>query len=68
VCPAIVDTPLLGESRERIVARGIPMLRPEEIADAVLLAARSGKSGQAWPCLPGQAPRPHEFPRFFESA
>jgi NAD(P)-dependent dehydrogenase (short-subunit alcohol dehydrogenase family) len=68
VCPAIVDTPLLGESREQIVARGIAMLRPEEIAEAVLLAARSGETGQAWPCLPGRPPRPHEFPRFFESA
>jgi NAD(P)-dependent dehydrogenase (short-subunit alcohol dehydrogenase family) len=68
VCPAIVDTPLLGESREQIVARGIPMLRPEEIADAVLLAARSGETGQAWPVLPDRPVRPHEFPRFFESA
>jgi NAD(P)-dependent dehydrogenase (short-subunit alcohol dehydrogenase family) len=68
VCPAIVDTPLLGESREQIVARGIPMLRPEEIADAVLLAARSGETGQAWPVLSDRPVRPHEFPRFFESA
>jgi NAD(P)-dependent dehydrogenase (short-subunit alcohol dehydrogenase family) len=68
VCPAIVDTPLLGESRERIVASGIPMLRPEEIAEATLVAARSGQTGQAWPCLPGRPVQPHEFPRFFESA
>jgi NAD(P)-dependent dehydrogenase (short-subunit alcohol dehydrogenase family) len=68
VCPAIVDTPLLGESREQIVARGIPMLRPQEIADAVLHAARSSETGQAWPVLPGRAVHPHEFPRFFDSA
>jgi NAD(P)-dependent dehydrogenase (short-subunit alcohol dehydrogenase family) len=68
VCPAIVDTPLLGEDRERIVAAGIPMLHPEEIADAVLVAARSGDTGQAWACLPGRPPQRHEFPRFFESA
>jgi NAD(P)-dependent dehydrogenase (short-subunit alcohol dehydrogenase family) len=67
VCPAIVDTPILGESREQIVARGIPMLQPEEIAAAILLAARDGSTGQAWVCLPGQAPEPYEFRRFFVS-
>jgi NAD(P)-dependent dehydrogenase (short-subunit alcohol dehydrogenase family) len=68
VCPAIVDTPLLGESRAQVVARGFPMLKPEEIADAVLNAARDGSTGQAWACLPGRPPERHEFHRFFESA
>jgi NAD(P)-dependent dehydrogenase (short-subunit alcohol dehydrogenase family) len=67
VCPAIVDTPILGESRENILAKGIPMLQPEEIADAILLAARDGSTGQAWVCLPGQAPERYEFRRFFAS-
>ncbi len=47
---------------------GIELLRPEEIADAVLLAARDGSTGQAWTCLPGRAPEKHEFHRFFDSA
>ena len=68
VCPAIVDTPLLGEARERAIAAGIELLRPEQIADAVLAAARDGSTGEAWVCLPGKAPFRHEFPRFFESA
>ena len=68
VCPAIVDTPLLGESRAQIAAKGIPMLQPEEIADAVLSVARDGSTGQAWACLPGRPPERHEFHRFFESA
>jgi NAD(P)-dependent dehydrogenase (short-subunit alcohol dehydrogenase family) len=68
VCPAMVDTPLLGESRAQVVAKGIAMLQPEEIADAVLHAARDGSTGQAWACLPGRAPERHEFPRFFDSA
>jgi NAD(P)-dependent dehydrogenase (short-subunit alcohol dehydrogenase family) len=68
VCPAIVDTPMLGEARERVLAAGIAMLRPEEVADAVLNAARDGSSGEAWVCLPGQAPAPHRFPSFFDSA
>ena len=67
VCPAIVDTPILGDSREQIVAKGISMLRPEEIADAILLAARDGSTGEAWVCLPGQPPERHEFRRFFMS-
>lgn len=67
VCPAIVDTPILGDSREQIVEKGIPMLQPEEIAEAILLAARDGSTGQAWVCLPGRAPERFEFRRFFES-
>jgi NAD(P)-dependent dehydrogenase (short-subunit alcohol dehydrogenase family) len=67
VCPAIVDTPILGASREGIVAKGIPMLQPEEIADAILLAARDGSTGQAWVCMRGRPPERFEFRRFFES-
>ena len=68
VCPAIVDTPILGKTRERVVAARIPMLEPEEIADAVLAAARDGSTGQCWVCLPGRPPQRHDFHRFFESA
>jgi NAD(P)-dependent dehydrogenase (short-subunit alcohol dehydrogenase family) len=68
VCPAIVDTPLLGEgSAERIRAAGFELLTPEEVAAAILTAARSGETGQAWPVIPGRPVEPHEFPRFFES-
>jgi NAD(P)-dependent dehydrogenase (short-subunit alcohol dehydrogenase family) len=67
VCPAIVDTPILGDTRDQIVEKGIPMLQPEEIADAILLAARDGSTGQAWVCMPEQAPERFEFRRFFES-
>jgi NAD(P)-dependent dehydrogenase (short-subunit alcohol dehydrogenase family) len=67
VCPAIVDTPILGDARDQIVEKGIPMLQPEEIADAILLAAREGSTGQAWVCLPGQAPERYRFRRFFVS-
>lgn len=67
VCPAAVDTPLIDTVRDRLVAAGTWFLRPEEIADAVLLAARSGDTGQAWVCLPDRAPERHEFPSLFES-
>jgi NAD(P)-dependent dehydrogenase (short-subunit alcohol dehydrogenase family) len=68
VCPAVVDTPMVGDLRDRILGAGIDLLTAEEVADAVVSAAREGSTGQAWTCLPGRAPEKHEFPRFFESA
>ena len=68
VCPAIVDTPLLGEgSADRIRAAGYDLLTPDDVAAAILKAARSGETGRAWPVIPGRPVEPHEFPRFFES-
>ena len=68
VCPAIVDTPLLGEGgAERVRAAGYEVLSPDDVAAAILTAARSGQTGQAWPVIPGRPLEPHEFPRFFES-
>jgi NAD(P)-dependent dehydrogenase (short-subunit alcohol dehydrogenase family) len=68
VCPGIVDTPILGETRDQVLAAGIEMLRPEDVAEAIVTAARDGSTGQAWVCLPGRPPERHEFHRFFESA
>lgn len=68
VCPAVVDTPMVGDLRDRILGAGIDLLTAEEVAGAVVTAARDGSSGQAWTCLPGLAPEKHEFHRFFESA
>lgn len=68
VCPAIVDTPLLGEGgAERVRAAGYQVLSPDQVAAAILKAARSGETGRAWPVVPGRPVEPHEFPRFFES-
>ncbi len=67
VCPAIVDTPLLGEGGgDRVRAAGYEVLMPEEVAAAILKAARSGETGQAWPVVPGRPVEPHAFHRFFE--
>jgi len=68
ICPAIVDTPILGPMRQRTIDAGIPLIQPDEIAAAVLAAARDDATGEVWACLPGRAPARHEFPRFFESA
>jgi NAD(P)-dependent dehydrogenase (short-subunit alcohol dehydrogenase family) len=68
VCPAIVDTPMLGQVRERVRQAGIDVLTAEEVADVVLTAAHDDSTGEVWTCLPGRAPEKHVFPRFFESA
>lgn len=68
VCPAIVDTPLLGEGgAERVRGAGYELLAPDEVAAAILQVARSGETGQAWPVIPGRPVEPHAFHRFFES-
>jgi NAD(P)-dependent dehydrogenase (short-subunit alcohol dehydrogenase family) len=68
VCPAIVDTPLLGEGgADRVRAAGYEVLSPDDVAAAILKAARSGETGRAWPVVPGRPVEPHEFHRFFES-
>lgn len=62
VCPGFVDTPIVvPELREWIAAEGIPLMEPAQVAEAVLVAARSGETGQAWVVQPGRAPLPYEF-------
>jgi NAD(P)-dependent dehydrogenase (short-subunit alcohol dehydrogenase family) len=68
ICPAVVDTPMIDSMREDIVAAGIEPIPAEQIADAVLIAARDSSTGQCWTCLPGRPPEKFEFHRFFESA
>lgn len=62
VCPGIVDTPLLGdEGRARLEEAGFPLLRPEEVAEAVAAALASRETGRAWVVQPGREPEPYEF-------
>jgi NAD(P)-dependent dehydrogenase (short-subunit alcohol dehydrogenase family) len=68
VCPAVVDTPMLGALRDRALEAGFALIEPDEIADAVLAAARDGSTGECWFCLAGQPPEKFAFHRFFESA
>jgi NAD(P)-dependent dehydrogenase (short-subunit alcohol dehydrogenase family) len=63
VNPGIVDTPLLGdEARQALRATGFPLLRPQDVAEAVLLAARDDGTGQAWVVQPGRRPEKFRFP------
>jgi hypothetical protein len=63
VNPGIVDTPLLGdEGRDTLLEAGFPLLQPEDVAAAVLLAAEDDEVGQAWVVQPGRAPLKFRFP------
>lgn len=63
VAPGFVDTPLVDdEARVTMEAAGFPLLRAEEVAEAVLLAARDERSGEVWVCQPGRDPVRFRFP------
>jgi hypothetical protein len=44
-----------------LLAAGFPLLSPEEVAEAVLTAAESPATGQAWVVQPGREPEPYRF-------
>ena len=63
VAPGFVNTPLLGEEgRARFVKAGFPLLQAEDVARAVLTAARSDETGQVWVVQPGREPLRFRFP------
>jgi NAD(P)-dependent dehydrogenase (short-subunit alcohol dehydrogenase family) len=62
VCPGFADTPMVaGELRASLEEAGFPLLQAEDVADAVLLAARSEGAGEAWIVQPGREPEPYRF-------
>jgi NAD(P)-dependent dehydrogenase (short-subunit alcohol dehydrogenase family) len=62
VCPGFADTPMVaGELRESLEAAEFPLLQAEEVAEAVLRAARSENTGEAWVVQPGRDPEPYRF-------
>jgi NAD(P)-dependent dehydrogenase (short-subunit alcohol dehydrogenase family) len=64
ICPGIADTPMLDlhDQRAAFAAAGFPLLRPEDVADAMWLAATSERSGECWFVQPGRTPAPFRFP------
>jgi NAD(P)-dependent dehydrogenase (short-subunit alcohol dehydrogenase family) len=63
VCPGIVDTPMVGgAARARLEAAGFPLLRPEDVAEAVWSTLESGETGHAWVVQPGRPPLDFRFP------
>ena len=62
VCPGFADTPMVsGDLRTSLESAGFPLLQPEDVADAVLRAARSEGTGEAWIVQPGREPEPYRF-------
>lgn len=62
VNPGIVETPLVGdEAAKMLKAANIPMMPPSQIADAVVSAVTSGRSGECWVCTARAGNAPHEF-------
>jgi NAD(P)-dependent dehydrogenase (short-subunit alcohol dehydrogenase family) len=61
VCPGFVSTALVDAYRERFQRAGLPLLTAEEVAGAVLAAAGSGRTGEAWVCQPGRPCEPYRF-------
>lgn len=63
VAPGYADTPLLDVgTRAAMEAAGFPLLRPGEVAEAVLRVAREGRAGEVWVVQPGREPAPFRFP------
>lgn len=61
VAPGIADTPLIGATRHLFEEAGFPLLAPDEVAQAVLMAARQGRPGEVWVVQPGRQPEPFRF-------
>jgi hypothetical protein len=53
---------MIDGQRDAFAAASFPLLRPEEVADAVWSAATSEASGECWFVQPGREPAPFVFP------
>ena len=62
VCPGFVDTPMVRPHEEELRGAGFELMSPTQVAEAVLVAARSGETGQAWVVQPGREPMQFRFP------
>jgi len=60
VAPGFVETPLIDSTP--FADAGFPLLQPDVVAQAVLVAARSSETGQVWVVQPGREPLQFRFP------
>ena len=63
ICPGITETGVLGNRRTLVEGIGVPVMEPDAIADAVVVAATSpiAATGSCWVAQYGKAPWAMEF-------
>ena len=62
VCPGFADTPIVvPELRSWIAEQGIPLMPPEQVAEAILFAGEAEETGGVWVVQPGRDPLRYEF-------
>jgi NAD(P)-dependent dehydrogenase (short-subunit alcohol dehydrogenase family) len=62
ICPGIVETPLVGaEAAQALKDAGFPLIAPEGIAEACVMAITGGRSGDCWTIQPGRTPEAYHF-------
>jgi NAD(P)-dependent dehydrogenase (short-subunit alcohol dehydrogenase family) len=62
ICPGWADTPLTDDAfKAELSTRGYRLLRAEDVAEAVFIAARSEGTGEAWVVQPGREPINYAF-------
>jgi NAD(P)-dependent dehydrogenase (short-subunit alcohol dehydrogenase family) len=62
VCPGLADTPMIDAQRAAFSEASFPLLAPDDVAEAVWLAATSGRTGECWFVQPGREAAPFRFP------
>ena len=61
LCPGFVDTPLIGErARDWIAQLGMPLMKTQQVVDAVSATLARRVNGAHWIVLPDQDPILHE--------
>jgi NAD(P)-dependent dehydrogenase (short-subunit alcohol dehydrogenase family) len=61
ICPGFADTAIIDRIRHQFTAAGFPVLRAEEVADAMVMAWESGEPGAAYVVQPGVGTVPYKF-------
>ncbi|HEX3980939.1 MAG TPA: SDR family oxidoreductase [Acidimicrobiales bacterium] len=63
VCPSIVDTPMVGDSRELLESSGFPLIDPVAVAQTVLDRLSGDQTGEAMVIQAGREALPFRFAR-----
>jgi NAD(P)-dependent dehydrogenase (short-subunit alcohol dehydrogenase family) len=61
ICPGFTDTPILGPFADEFRRADFPLLEPEDVAEAFMLAITSGSTGEVLICQPGRLSEPYKF-------